>query len=135
MFATVLFGVLDTVTGTLTNVNRGRKPAVLIDSTGTVKAPLDVTGPAMGIMPAAAYDINRIQLEPGDTLLAYTDGVTDARSPSEAFFTEERLLPILQAPTPRLNDLLGRVVVTLDEHAAGAEPFDDVTMLAVRRLS
>jgi sigma-B regulation protein RsbU (phosphoserine phosphatase) len=83
--------------------------------------------------PDVPYDIGRVPLEPGDTLLAYTDGVTEARDRAGAFFTEKRLLALLGESAPSAAALLERVVANLQEHVAGADPYDDVTMLAVRR--
>jgi sigma-B regulation protein RsbU (phosphoserine phosphatase) len=133
MFATVFFGVLETTTGALTYVNAGHDAPALLGSAG-LKARLAQTGPAVGFNPSAAYDINRAVLEPGDALLAYTDGVTEARNAAGEFFTEKRLLALLEAPARSAADLLAGVVAGLHEHSAGAEPSDDVTLLAVRRV-
>jgi sigma-B regulation protein RsbU (phosphoserine phosphatase) len=70
---------------------------------------------------------------PGDTLYAYTDGVTEARDPDGRFYTEARLLSALEAPAPSAAAVLSGVIADLHEHVKGAEPHDDVTMLAVRR--
>jgi serine phosphatase RsbU (regulator of sigma subunit) len=73
-------------------------------------------------------------LEPGDVLLTYTDGVTEARSPSRQMFGEGRLLSLLEGGgVTSVAGLLARIVSTLHEHTAGTEASDDVTMLAVRR--
>ena len=132
MFATLFFGVLDVATGALTYVNGGHDAPVLLGAAGPTGR-LDPTGPLVGARPDAVFDIGRAQLGPGDVLFAYTDGVTEARDPAGGFFTEKRLLGHLQDPPPSPSNLLARVVARLREHVAGAEPFDDVTMLAIRR--
>jgi serine phosphatase RsbU (regulator of sigma subunit) len=118
----------------LTYINAGHDAPALIGP-GGVKARLDRTGPVVGVIPDARFEIDRVLLEPGDILFAYTDGVTEARDPAGQFFTEERLRAILQQPIPAAGALVDRVIASLNDHIAGAEPYDDVTMLAVRRLS
>jgi sigma-B regulation protein RsbU (phosphoserine phosphatase) len=132
MYATLFFGVLDTATGWLTYVNAGHNEPLHLGP-GGVKGRLAVTGPAAGVRAEAVFDLGKVLLAPGDTLFAYTDGVTEARDPAGAFFTEQRLLSFLAAPVVSGSDLLNGVVARLTEHWAGAEPSDDVTMLAVRR--
>lgn len=132
MFATVFFGVLDVQTGALTYVNAGH-PDPLLLSTDRIKCRLPPTGPGLGVCPLAAYDIQRRLLEPGDTLLAYTDGVTEARALSGEFFTEQRLLAAADPAAPSAQVLLQRVADEIRQHVNGAEPSDDVAMLAIRR--
>ena len=78
MFATLFFGALDPSTGLLMYVNGGHNPPYIVGPDG-IRAQLEPTGPALGIVPGAEYKIRQVRLEPGDTLFAYTDGVTDAR--------------------------------------------------------
>jgi sigma-B regulation protein RsbU (phosphoserine phosphatase) len=72
-------------------------------------------------------------MRPGDLLLGFTDGVTESRSPSSEAFGEPRLLALLDPPPASAAVLLERIEAALAAHDAGREPFDDVTMLAVRR--
>jgi sigma-B regulation protein RsbU (phosphoserine phosphatase) len=134
MYATLFVGVLDVRTGAMTYVNAAHPAPVLLGPAG-VKERLDSTGPAAGQWPNFAYDINRTRLEPGDMFLAYTDGVTDARDAAGRFYTRDRLLTVLARPVASAAALLGAVVQDVTSHVAGAEPFDDVTLLAVRRTS
>jgi sigma-B regulation protein RsbU (phosphoserine phosphatase) len=133
MFCTLFFGVLETASGLFTYINAGHGAPVLLGAAG-VKARLSRTGPAVGLMEGAAYEVKNVRMEPGDTLFAYTDGVTDARDPSGQFFTEKRLLSILQMPVSSVPALVHDMFARLHEHTAGTEPYDDVTMLAVRRV-
>jgi sigma-B regulation protein RsbU (phosphoserine phosphatase) len=133
MFVTLFFGVLDITTGALTYVNGGHDAPAVIGPDG-VKERLEPTGPVVGMLPTAEYEINKTVLEPGDVLLGYTDGVTEARGPHGEFFTEKRLLAILnEQPVASAGGLLDRIDVSLQSFIAGADPFDDITMLAVRR--
>lgn len=133
MFATLFFGVLDPATGLLTYINGGHPAPAIISSTGQIKARLNSTGPAVGMMPDMDFDIQQARLEPGDILFTFSDGVTDARSPNRKFFTEKSLLPLLEQPVASAAALLERVEANLRAHIATADQFDDITMLAVRR--
>jgi serine phosphatase RsbU (regulator of sigma subunit) len=134
MFATLFFGALDLATGTLTYINGGHLSPFLIGPTG-VRSQLEPTGPALGVVAAAQFTTAQAHLAPGDILLAYTDGVTEARAPSGAFFTEERLIALLDQPPPSADALLEHIETNVRAHIAGAPAFDDVTVLVVRRAS
>jgi sigma-B regulation protein RsbU (phosphoserine phosphatase) len=133
MFATVFVGILNTRTGSLTYVNAGHDHPVLIRANGS-QMELKETGPVVGVFPHCTHDLNRVELEPGDTLFAYTDGLTEARSPGGKLFGKERLLALLEGTTRPAETLLADLIAHLREHVADAEPSDDVTMLAVRRF-
>jgi len=134
MFATLFFGILDPDTGRLSYISGGHEPLYVVDSGGGVKSQLARTGPAVGIEPAVSFKIQQTQLEPGDILLGYTDGVIEATAADGSFFTAERLMAILDAPSASVNKLLNRIANSLQEHIGTAEQFDDITMLAVRRI-
>ena len=133
MFVTLFFGILDPTTGALSYINGGHNPPMIVGPAG-VKAYLDPTGPVVGLFGGIDFRVQEIHLEPGDTLFAFTDGVTDARNPSGEFFSEERLMALLAQPAVSASDLLDRIEADLQAHIAGASQFDDVTMLAMRRL-
>jgi len=75
------------------------------------------------------------RLDPGDLLLAITDGVSEARAPSGALYGEDRLARLLEAPAATAAALLSTIVDAVRAHESGAEPGDDLTMLAVRRAA
>jgi sigma-B regulation protein RsbU (phosphoserine phosphatase) len=131
MFATVFFATLDPATGAVLYGNCGHEPPIVLGPDG-VKARLQPTGPAIGVLPCNDLPVRELSLEPGHTLLAYTDGVTEARDPEQRFFTEARLLALLGEPATAAA-LLERIQRSLAAHVATAAWFDDVTMLAVRR--
>ena len=133
MFATLFIGVLDPSTGSLSYVNAGHNPPVLFSSSG-VKAFLPACGPAVGMLPDSNYELKQIEFRPGDTLFAFTDGVTEARDPAGKMFTQERLLPLLTNPFSSVASLVDRVDAALRAHIADAVQFDDITMLAVQRV-
>jgi serine phosphatase RsbU (regulator of sigma subunit) len=134
MFATLFFGVLNPETGQLYYINAGHEPLYLLDSTGVKKA-LDPTGPAVGMWPNSAYDIGQIQFEQGDTLIGYTDGVTEARSPADELFTRSRLRSLIEQPFNSASELLDGIKTSLFSFIDIAPRGDDVTMLAVQRAS
>jgi serine phosphatase RsbU (regulator of sigma subunit) len=132
MFATVFFGVLDLAAGTLWYANGGHEVPVVLAADGAVRARLEVTGPAVGLMPGLAFRVAEARLAPGEQLLAYTDGVLDARAPAGGTFGEERMLRCAAAAP---GATLAAIERGLLEFCAGEPAFDDVTMLAVRRAA
>ena len=135
MFATLFFGILDPNTGSLSYINGGHEPLFIIDSGGSVKSHLSFTGPAVGIEPNIDFKIQQANMAPGDILLGYTDGVTEAVASDGSFFTTDRLMSILEAPESTAKELLDRIANSLQEHVDSADQFDDITLLAIRRIS
>jgi serine phosphatase RsbU (regulator of sigma subunit) len=134
MFATVFFGILDPQTGLLFYINGGHEPLLVISS-NVIKAKLMPTGPAVGMMPDMPFRIQQIKLEPGDILMGYTDGVTEARSPKDESFTRNRLQAIIEQPFASASELLERIKTSLFSFIDIAPRGDDVTMLAVQRAA
>ncbi len=134
MFATLFFGVLNPKTGLLVYVNGGHEPPFVVGSTG-VKQRLEPTGPAVGVQTNMTFNIQQVQLEPGDILLGYTDGVSEARSPLDELFTRKRLEGLLEQPACSASDLLERIKTNLFVHVDNAQQFDDITMIAVHRAA
>ena len=132
MFATMFFGVLDPASGKLCYINGGHEPLYFIKQNG-IKKELRPTGPAVGLMPDTKYNIRHIQLDPGDLLLGYTDGVTEARSPEDEIYTRDRLQSLLTQPFKSASDTLERIKTNLFAFMDVAPRSDDVTMLAVQR--
>jgi serine phosphatase RsbU (regulator of sigma subunit) len=134
MFATLFFGVLNPATGQLCYINGGHEPLYLIDKKG-VKKNLNPTGPAVGLWPNTAYNVGKIKFEPGDILVGYTDGVTEARSPKDELFTRTRLRSLIEQPFNSASELLERVKSNLFSFIDIAPRGDDVTMLAIQRMT
>jgi sigma-B regulation protein RsbU (phosphoserine phosphatase) len=132
MFATLFFGVLNPITGQMYYINGGHEPLYVINSTG-VKTLLRPTGPAVGMMPNMPFNIQQIQLDPGDILVGYTDGVTEARAPEDELFSRHRLQSLLEQPNGSVSDLLERIKSSLFSFIDIAPRHDDVTMLGVQR--
>ena len=134
MFATLFFGILDTDSGSLSYINGGHEPLLIVGSGGGVKERLTATGPSVGIEPKINFKFQQSHMDPGDILLGYTDGVTEASAPDGAFFTASSLMSILEKPASSAADLLDRIANSLQEHIGEADQFDDITLLAIRRI-
>jgi sigma-B regulation protein RsbU (phosphoserine phosphatase) len=132
MFATLFFGVLDPMTGIMSYINGGHEPLFILGKSG-IKATLNPTGPALGMMPNSKFKIKQIKLEPGDILLGYTDGVTEGKNPDGHLFTKERLLALIEKPTNSAVELIERIKEHLFQYIADAPQFDDITMLSIHR--
>jgi len=133
MFATLFFGMFDPRNGDLSYINAGHNPPFIVSQDGEIKAKLTSTGPAVGMFPGVDFQIEYGKIEPGDTLFAYTDGVTEARAPNGDFLTEKRLVELLSVPTNSALEVVDRIDNILKDFIAEAEPFDDITMIAISR--
>lgn len=134
MFATLFFGVLDPASGRLCYINGGHEPPVLIGPHG-VKTELYPTGPAVGLMANSRFQQHEISLLPGDVLIAYTDGITEARDSNRDMFGEERLMHLLNQPIVSAISLMDSIEDSIRAHMGEQTPSDDITMLTVQRLS
>jgi sigma-B regulation protein RsbU (phosphoserine phosphatase) len=132
MFATMFFGVLNPATRDLAFINGGHEPPCITGRSG-IKRTLKANGPVVGIITGAEYQIQRAHLQLGDSLIGYTDGVTEALSPQNALFTKERLLSLIEAPVSSASNLIERIKTDLFRHIDNAPQFDDITMIAVHR--
>lgn len=130
MFATVLCGVIDAGTGTLTLASAGHERPVLVHADGR-REWIDVpTGPPLGVDVADDYPVWQGLLEPGAALVAYTDGITEALDRGEHAFGEERLLAALSGGRDA-RTLCESLVAAAHRFADGAPQSDDITVLAL----
>jgi sigma-B regulation protein RsbU (phosphoserine phosphatase) len=132
MFATIFFGLLDPGTGALAWVNGGQDPPAIRRRDGSIER-LAPTGPAVGLMPEKEFTAKTTVLAPGDLFLAFTDGASEARSPSGGFYGEDSVIGILEAAPADIGALLERIVAGVRAHEGGTEPADDLTLVALRR--
>ena len=133
MFVTVFAGILNLASGMIAHVNAGQDAPFLLR---TGADPVELTGeggPPLGTIEDFQYPVERHQLTPGDLLLLYTDGVTEAEARDDSFYTAARLALLLRsAPTASAKALVEFVREDIRRFAAGAEQADDITMLAIR---
>lgn len=131
MFATLFFAILDPATGELVYVNGGHEAPVIARSDG-VRDRLAPTGPAVGMLPGLPFAAGRDTMAAGETLVAFTDGVTDAVDANGGRYSEERLLALLASPGGSAEETLRRIRADLQAEAS-TEPFDDITLFVVHR--
>ena len=133
-FATALLAVLEPVSGRLRYANAGHNPALLLRATGAVEA-LGGTGVPLGLLPLVEYEGAEVEMGPGDTLVLYTDGYTEAINPAEEEFGLERLESFCRdhCGLP-LTDLAAILNQELDRFADGVPFADDRTLVILRRV-
>ena len=133
MFATVFFGILDPKSGLLTYINAGHEPPVIAKANGAQER-LPKTGLAVGLLAGFKFAQKTHQIERGDLFFAFTDGAPESKNPQGEFFERERLIALLDSKNGSAAALLNRIETQLLAHIADADQFDDITLLAARRL-
>ena len=132
-FITFFYAELDKTTGILRYVNAGHNPAVVFGRDGAVRE-LGGTGLCLGMLPDRLYEVGTAALDPGDVLVAYTDGITESRNAAEAEFGVDGLAEAVRGERDKdAPAILEAVFSRLAEFTAGAEPFDDRTLVVVKR--
>jgi serine phosphatase RsbU (regulator of sigma subunit) len=134
-FVTVFYGILDPSAGTLVYCNAGHNPPYLLrpQSRGAVQA-LHGTGMALGVLGDVTWGQKTVHMMPGDTLVLYTDGITEAQNANQAFFGNERLLEVIQAsPGHSAPHLQNALLAEVHRFVDNAPQFDDITLVIVAR--
>ena len=130
-YATMFLGVLDS-SGRLEFINAGHPPPLILRR-GEIAEPFLETSFPVGLIPGAEYAVSSVTLEPGDTLVLFSDGVTEAMDPDEEMFGRAGLLEALQGQQEAPLDQLQKTILdSVDTFARGASQADDVTVLLVR---
>jgi sigma-B regulation protein RsbU (phosphoserine phosphatase) len=134
MFATLFAGTLDLDTGELSCAVGGHDAPVLIPASGAPARMMEVDGgPALGLFDEAAFPTLRLALRPGDAMVLYTDGVTEAQAETGGAFTVERLVELLSGGKALSAAALAeRVLGAVREFAGRAPQSDDIAVLALR---
>ena len=131
MYATVFYGVLDR-SGLLNFVNAGHVPPLIIRATGQVE-PLDFANFPLGMFPGIEFEVRSAQLEPGDQVFIFSDGVTEAQNAAHDFFGDERLTALLEKCGAQPgHSLCSMVVGAVRQFVGEAPPADDLTVTALR---
>jgi len=132
-FVTVFYGLLNLETGELAYCNGGHNLPYIQTKSGKVKELENVGGLLLGKFEGVPYEMNTVQLEPGDAVVTFTDGVTEAEDESDGFFDEERVIEFLKKhPGKSLESLVKGLFLEVMKFTAAAEQSDDITVLSVR---
>lgn len=133
-FITMFAAAIDPATWTLTYINAGQTPPLLRRRSGDIET-LVTGGIALGMFHGATYEAAELTLDPGDLLIAYSDGVTEAESPAGEPFDEAGLRRLIEKHhADGLDDLGEAIVAAVVAHSDTARLADDLTVLAARRL-
>lgn len=132
LFVTAWMGILDTETGVLRYVNAGHNPPLLRHNGNDFSYLKMKAGFVLAGMEGFPYHHAELQLQPGDKLFLYTDGVTEAQNSTNALYGEQRLADYLnQHINSDVESILHGVRNDIDSFVAGAEQFDDITMMCM----
>jgi sigma-B regulation protein RsbU (phosphoserine phosphatase) len=138
MFVTLFYALLDPATGEMTYVNAGHNPPLLLERRHPAErktlTELTRTGMALGVLEDTSFEQRTIQIDPGDSVFLYTDGVTDAMGADGQEFGADRLLCMLeeQGRAPA-GQMLDAIESALHGHVGDTPQADDVTIVAVSR--
>ena len=136
LFVTVFYGLLNVRTGVLRFVNAGHPPPVLLQRAARQTSPLPPTeGIALGVIDGVEYREERVALSRGDTLVLYTDGVSEAMDEAGNEFTDTRILETVGADLESdVAGILGHLIQGVERFVSGAPQSDDLTCVVLRYL-
>jgi serine phosphatase RsbU (regulator of sigma subunit) len=134
LFVTLFYGALQPDSGRLEYVNAGHMPPLLVRGADGLVEELRTGGMALGVLPSIHFSQQTAQLEPGDTLALYTDGVTEASNPRQEMFGRQQLIDIITANHSRsASEILDLIDAAVDDFASDAPQSDDFTLVIVKR--
>jgi len=130
-YATFFFASYDPATRKLECVNAGHNPPVLLRGQETIR--LEADGPVVGLLPTAPYSEQSLTLQPGDLLILYTDGISEAMTRDDEEWGEERMIVAARSSIHKsANDVLDDLFDAADAFTAGAQQHDDMTLLLLK---
>lgn len=138
MFATFFYGILDRNKSIFTSTNAGHNPPILFRTNGKIER-LEAGGLLLGFLPDQQYMQQSVTLEPGDVVVLYTDGVTEAVCPSfemsaDGLFGEKRLIEIVRNSTAMsAREIQSAILKAISSHTANAPQYDDITLVIIKR--
>jgi phosphoserine phosphatase RsbU/P len=135
MFLTLCYGVYDPENRLFTYVNAGHNPPLLYNAPRDVCAWLSPTDMAVGLLPGRPYEAQVHPLTPGDTVVLYSDGITEAFDRARQMYGTERLVEVVRTHAHRpAADLLAAIIAAVRAFAGDAPQSDDITLLILRCL-
>jgi sigma-B regulation protein RsbU (phosphoserine phosphatase) len=130
-YATFFYGEYDVAAHVLTFVNGGHNAPVILRGDEVLR--LETGGPVVGLLPGAAYAQDRIQLQPGDIFIGYTDGISEALNEQDEEWEEERFLAAARrASCQKASAVIQAIFREADLFTGSAKQFDDMTLLVVK---
>jgi sigma-B regulation protein RsbU (phosphoserine phosphatase) len=133
MFVTLFIGILDLEKGEFTFTNAGHNPSLLVKTRQAPERLKTVHGIPLGIFPEIAYDQETINLDQGDLIFMYTDGVTDTHNEKKEFFGDLRLDESLSLSKKEpVEVIVENVIADIKRFQGNAEQFDDITVMALK---
>jgi sigma-B regulation protein RsbU (phosphoserine phosphatase) len=130
-YATFFFAIYEPGSRLLRYVNAGHNPPYVLR--GACELPLEGGGMVIGLLPDAEYREFQMTLQPGDLLLAYTDGISEALNPEEQEWGEERMMDAARRSAPaHAGGILRHIMDEADRFAANAPQHDDMTLLLMK---
>jgi serine phosphatase RsbU (regulator of sigma subunit) len=135
LFVSVFYGILDPTANTFTYCNAGHNPPYLVSAQNNLEAQkLTRTGMVLGAIEDATWDQRTIHLAAGDSLVLFTDGVTDAENGQGDFFGEQRLVETILAHRERsIRAMQDALMAEIHKFVGDAPQFDDITLLMLKR--
>jgi len=131
-FVTALYGVLDITARRFTYVNAGHNPGFLYRAAADRFDSLDATGPLLGTLQTVSFKERTIEIGPGDVLVLYTDGVTEAMNGSQEFFGEERLQEVVRRRKAEPAALVVRGIWDAVREFRQGDQDDDLTIVVLK---
>ncbi len=131
-FITFFWGILNTKEKTFTYVNAGHNPPILVRNGNLIK--LKAGGMILGVMTTVIdYQFETIQLEKGDLIVMFTDGITEAMDTEKNEYSDERLEKLISENTSgTAEEILKKIIDDVNEHTWGAEQSDDITCCVIK---
>lgn len=135
MFVTLFYGVLDTKGRSMTYVNAGHNPPVVLDEKACTLHILERTGIALGALEGAAYEEKKMPLQSGTSIVFYTDGITEASNMKGELFGEERLNDTIRSSAGlKACEIMSHIKAATLAFCKGAPQADDMTLMVVKVL-
>ena len=134
LFVSAFYAVLDTATGRLTYANAGHNVPLIRRANGTLEEVMS-RGMVLGIMDDMEYDEDSTVLAPGDTLVLYTDGITEAMNRAGDLFGKARLKAAIAAAGNDARGIIEAIITAVKNYAAETPQADDLTIVAIRRVT
>jgi sigma-B regulation protein RsbU (phosphoserine phosphatase) len=132
-FVTVLYGILDLETNEFAYARAGHEPPLIVHADGVVERLPHSSGMAIGLWENITLDQRVIKLSHGDTLLLYTDGMTDCRNPEGESFGLDRIKTLLGAFVKNKGqEVCDQLLASLLKYQNGSKQDDDVTLVSIQ---